>query len=405
MEKIIITCPECKHEFTPDQSLKHHLDHLMKDERSKLQEDHEKIRLFKLELEKKESAISELVKAGIEKEKANVKAALEVQVRKESATEIKGLKELLNTQQEKINKAKQLEIEIEKIRRETKEREDDIRLEYEKKLLQDQAKFEKLIIERESQRNEMKLAEKENQLAGLRKQLEEARRKAQQGSMQTQGEVQEIALAELLEDIFKFDAIRDIQKGANGADIIQEVRTPYGKSCGSIAYESKRTKNFNESWITKLKEDMRLHGASHGIIVTETMPRDMTTFGIRDGVWICTFKEVAGLAAAIRQICITETTVKASEKNKDSKVHALYAYLMSREFKQRVEGIIKHASEMRSNVEKQRKNALSLCKKQENEIDQMSYLMIDIVGSIDGLSGNALGPVRGLELDESSEAA
>jgi hypothetical protein len=405
MEQIIITCPECKHEFTPDQSLKGHLDHLMQDERLKLQGEYDKIHQLKKQLSEKETSITELVNEAVEKEKLKIKADLEKKVRDESDVEIKELKELLNIQQQKINKAKQLEIQIEAMKREAKEREDDMRLQYDKQKAVDQAKFEQLVVTRESERNQMKMAEKEKQLSDLRKQLEEARRKAEQGSMQTQGEVQELALQELLEDIFKFDIIRDVKKGANGADIIQEVKTPYGKACGIIALESKRAKNFSDSWIAKLKEDMRTHGATHGIIVTEVMPKDMPTFGLRDGIWICTFKEIAGLVAAIRQICITETSIKATEKDKESKVHALYNYLMSREFKQRVEGILQHVSTMKENVEKHRKSVLSVCRKQEIEIDQMNFLMIDIIGSIDGLSGNALGQVRGLELDQGSEAA
>ena len=260
-------------------------------------------------------------------------------------------------------------------------------------------------VEREANRTEMKLAERDKQLNDLRKQLEEARRKAEQGSMQTQGEVQEIALEQLLTDLFKFDSIQEVPKGQNGADTIHLVRSQYGKECGIIVYESKRTKNFSEGWITKLKEDMREHGANHGILVTEVMPKDMPTFGLRSGIWICTFKEVAGLAGAIRQICITEANIKATEFNRAEKIQALYNYLMSNEFKQRVEAIIETSAEMRQIIDKQRKSMLASWSKLNNSVDQMRFLVSDIVGSIDGISGNALGPVRGLVLEEGSEAA
>src|SRR5690606_27678946 len=153
------------------------------------------------------------------------------------------------------------------------------------------------------------------------------------------------------------------------------------------------------------KDDMREHRASHGILVTEAMPKDMSTFGFHNGIWICTYKDVAGLAAAIRQICITEASIKASEVNRTEKIQALYNYLMSSEFKQRVEAIIENVGTLRENIDKERKSMLAFWKKQEKAIDQMGYLMIDIVGSIDGISGNALGPIRGLELEAGSEAA
>lgn len=405
----MITCPECKHEFSPDQSLKHQLDHLMLEERSALaasfNEKEKALNKVKEELTKKETAIDQLVTDQVNAQQAKLKADLEKKVRGDYAVEVDGLRKELDEKQVKLNKAKELELEIERIKREQKEREDAIKLKYEKELTTERGKIEVAVVEREAERNEMKIAERDKQLSDLRKQLDEMKRKAEQGSMQTQGEVQELALEELLTDLFKFDSIQEVPKGQNGADTIHVVRTQYGKECGIIAYESKRTKNFSEGWITKLKDDMREHGANHGILVTEAMPKDMPTFGLRNGVWICTFKEVAGLSAAIRQICITEAGIKASEVNRTEKIQALYNYLMSREFKQRVEAIIETAAEMRENIDKQRKSMLTSWKKQENAVDQMSFLMTDIVGSIDGISGNALGPVRGLQLEEGSEAA
>ena len=409
MKKLMITCPECKHEFSPDQSLKHQLDHLMQEERTALatsfSEKETALNKEKEELNKKATAIEQLVSERLITEKSKLKSELEKKVRGDVSTELDGLRKELEEKQVKLNKAKELELEMERIKRETKEREDAIKLKYEKDLNAERSKIETAIVDREAQRNEMKLAERDKQLNDLRKQLDEMKRKAEQGSMQTQGEVQELALEQLLTDLFKFDSVQEVPKGQNGADTIHVVRTQYGQECGIIAYECKRTKNFSEGWITKLKEDMLEHGANHGILVTEVMPKDMPTFGLRNGVWICTFKEVAGLAAAIRQICIIQANIKATEFNRAEKIQALYNYLMSSEFKQRVEAIIETASELRETIDKQRKSMLASWKKQENAVDQMSFLMTDIVGSIDGISGNALGPIRGLELEESSEAA
>lgn len=405
----MITCPECKHEFSPDQSLRHQIDHLLQEERATLSanfaEKEKALDVLRKDLAQKETSIDQLVNEKLKSEKTKLKSELEKSVRGDFSAELEGLRKELEDKQTKLNKAKELELEMERLKRETKEREDALQLEYEKELNAERAKIESAIVEREAQRNEMKLAERDKQLNDLRKQLEEARRKAEQGSMQTQGEVQELALQELLSDLFKFDSIQEVPKGQNGADTVQVVRTQYGKECGIIAYESKRTKNFSEGWISKLKDDMREHGANHGILVTEVMPKDMTTFGLRNGIWVCTFKEVAGLASAIRQICITEANIKATEVNRTEKIQALYNYLMSTEFKQRVEAIIEAASEMRSNIDKERRSMLAFWKKQEKAIDQMGFLVTDIVGSIDGISGNALGPIRGLQLEQGSEAA
>lgn len=409
MKKLMITCPACKHEFSPDQSLKHQLDHMMQEERIALANSYEMkekaLSQQREELNKKETSIDQLVSQELNARESRLKTDLEKKVRGDFATELDGLRKELEEKQKKANKAKELEIEIERIKRETKEREDAIRLKYEKDLSGERGKIEAAIVDREAQRNEMKLAERDKQLSDLRKQLDDMKRKAEQGSMQTQGEVQELALEELLTDLFKFDSIHEVSKGQNGADILQVVRTQYGKDCGTIAYESKRTKSFSETWIGKLKDDMREHGANHGILVTQVMPKDMPAFGLRNGVWICTLKEVAGLAAAIRQICITEANIKATEINRAEKIQALYNYLMSSEFKQRIEAIIEASAEMRQNIDKERRSMLVFWKKQEKAIDQMGFLVTDIVGSIDGISGNALGPIHGFELAENNEAA
>lgn len=131
---------------------------------------------------------------------------------------------------------------------------------------------------------------------------------------------------------------------------------------------------------------MREHGANHGILVTEVMPKKMSIFGLRSGVWVCTLKEVAGLASAIRQICLTEANIKSTEVNRSEKIQALYNYLMSCEFKQRIEAIIESSTEMRLNIDKERKSMLAFWKKQEKAIDQMGFLVTDIVGSIDTVS-------------------
>lgn len=409
MKKLMITCPECKHEFSPDQSLRHQLDHLMQEERadlaSRYAEKEKALERQKSVLLKKENSIEQLVNEKLNSEKSRMKLEVEKKVRGDFSTELNGLRSELEEKQARLDEAKELELEMERLRRESKEREDTMKLRFEKELNAERTRIESIIIEREAQRHEMKLAERDKQLNDLRKQLEEARRKAEQGSMQTQGEVQELALQDLLCDLFKFDSIQEVPKGQNGADTVHVVRTQYGKECGVIAYESKRTKNFSEGWIAKLKEDMREHGASHAILVTEVMPKEMPTFGMRNGVWICTFKEVAGLASAIRQICITEANIKATEVNRAEKIQALYNYLMSSEFKQRVEAIIEAAAEMRQNIDKERRSMLTFWKKQEKAIDQMGFLVTDIVGSIDGISGNALGTIRGLQLEEGCEAA
>src|SRR5690606_10747836 len=207
MKKLMISCPECKHEFSRDECLKHQLDHLMKEERTALAASYE---AKMAELNKKETSIDQLVAERLKAEEAQLKTEVAKKLRGDYTTEIEELRKQVADKQAKANKATELQLELEKIKRERKEREDSIKLEYEKKLSGELTKMESTIAERTSQQYELKIAEREKQLSDLRKQLDEAKRKAEQGSMQTQGEVQELALEELLTELFRFDSIQEV---------------------------------------------------------------------------------------------------------------------------------------------------------------------------------------------------
>ncbi len=178
----------------------------------------------------------------------------------------------------------------------------------------------------------LKLAEKEKQLEDQKRLAEEMRRKAEQGSMQLQGEVQELLLEEILRSFFVFDRIEPVGKGVRGADCIQTVCNNFGQECGKIIYESKRTLSFSADWVEKLKADMRALGADIAIIVTQVLPKDMERFGERDGVYICTFLEVKSLAAVLRAGIVKIYTATKSQENKGDKMYMLYDYLTGTEF-------------------------------------------------------------------------
>jgi len=403
MTSVKITCPECKHEFSPDQSLRHQLDHMMQEERNQLQtafqEKEKSLKVLQNQLQKKESEIDELVNTRISTEKAKLKSELEQKVKADFHVELEGLKEELREKQLKLNKSKELELENERIKREAKEREADILLEAEKKLLKRESEIEAKIIEREGQRQEMKLAEKEKQLSDLRKQLEEARRKAEQGSQKLQGQVQELALEELLKAKFPFDEIQEVKSGVNGADVIHKVKTRNGQECGVIACESKRAINFSEKWIDKLKEDMKAHHADVGIIVTESMPADMTRFGLRKGVWICSFNEVEGLTTVLRESILQIHQVRQSQSGKGEKMELLYEYLCSMEFKHQITGIVEGFSSMKVQLDKEKRAMKGIWKEREKQIDRVMDNTLNMYGSIRGIAGKSVIQIDLLEIE------
>ena len=196
------------------------------------------------------------------------------------------------------------------------------------------------IAKTEAEKNELRIKEMEKKLQDQIKLTEEMQRKQAQGSMQLQGEVQELAIEEYLAATFPLDTIEEIKKGARGADCIQVVNTRTTQNCGKVYYESKRTKDFQAGWIEKFKADMRDKEADVGVLVTEAMPADMERMGLRDGVWVCSFAEFKGLCAVLRDSMVKINKVALSQEGKGDKMSLLYDFLTSNTFRMQVEAIV-----------------------------------------------------------------
>jgi hypothetical protein len=227
----------------------------------------------------------------------------------------------------------------------------------------------------------------EKQLDDQKKLAEEMRRKADQGSMQLQGEAQELALEEMLRNNFPFDEISEVGKGVRGADCIQTVRNNFGQECGKIIYESKRTNAFAADWIEKLKADMRSLGADIAVIVTKTMPKEMDCFGIKDGVWICSFSEVRALASVLRDGVVRVFNTAKSNENKGDKMHLLYSYLTSNEFAEQWKAIREGFMSMKLSIQRERDAMEKLWKSREKQLEKVLLNAAHIRGSIEGISG------------------
>lgn len=217
--------------------------------------------------------------------------------------------------------------------------------------------------------------------------------------MQLQGEVLELAMEEWLATNFPLDTIDEVKKGANGADCLQTVNTFETQNCGTIYYESKRTKTFQPLWIEKFKNDIRDKKASLGVLVTEVLPSDMQRMGMKDGIWICTYEEFKGLSAVLRQSLIQVSQAVQSQENKGDKMTMLYDFLTSTEFRMQIEGIVEGFSQMQSDLLKEKNAMKKIWTAREKQIDKVISNTIGMYGSIRGIAGNAVQTVKALELD------
>ena len=249
----------------------------------------------------------------------------------------------------------------------------------------------------------MKFRELQKQLEDQKNLTEEMKRKQEQGSMQLQGEVQELAIEEWLATQFPLDSIDEVKKGARGADCIQVVNTRSRHNCGKIYYESKRTKDFHTSWIEKFKADMRERDADIGVLVTEVMPSGLDRMGMMEGVWVCTYQEFKGLSAVLRESIIQLSLAVATQENKGDKMGMLYDFLTSTTFRMQIEAIVEGFSQMKSDLESEKRSMQRIWKQRERQIEKVITNTIDMYGSIKGIAGNAIQSVKALELGNGEE--
>ena len=331
-------------------------------------------------------------------EKSKLQKDLEESLRKSIATDFENKVQVLENfkkeSEEKLKISRENELGFLKREQELKNKEAEIELDFQRKLLNERQVITEQIKKQELDKNQIKETEHQLQVMELKKQLEDQRklademkRKAEQGSMQLQGEVQELILEELLRNAFPFDLIDEVGKGVRGADCIQVVRNNFGQECGKIIYESKRTANFSGEWIDKLKKDMRSAGVDVAVIVTQCYPKGMDCFGEKDGVWICSFEEVKAVAYVLRDGIIRLSNATKFQENRGDKMHMLYDYLTGSEFSEQWKAIREGYMSMRISIQKERDAMERMWKSREKQLDKVLLNATHIRGSIEGIAG------------------
>lgn len=343
----------------------------------------------RLELEKKESEKS-------------FASHLKIKMEEENKDRILLMEKELSEKSEKLRELHKMEGEISKLHREKLEMKDAIEAQAQQRLNETLVQEKEKIRKQEEEKNELKIKEYQKQAEDQRKLIEEMKRKQEQGSMQLQGEVLELAMEEWLATTFPLDTIDEVKKGANGADCLQTVNTFETQNCGTIYYESKRTKTFQPLWIEKFKNDIRDKKASLGVLVTEVLPSDMQRMGMKEGIWICTYEEFKGLSAVLRQSLIQVSQAVQSQENKGDKMTMLYDFLTSNEFRLQIEGIVEGFSQMQLDLVKEKNAMKKIWTQREKQIDKVISNTIGMYGSIRGIAGNAVQTVSALELDYDS---
>lgn len=403
-----IQCPNCNAEISIDAVLTHQIEEKIKKEFEAAQKIKEQEFSQKFEqLNKQAAEIAETKKnidAVIAEKLTNQLAVEKLKLFKEARTEAEKelntkmllLEDQLKNKDEKLIQATKNEIELRKEK--IKLEEDKQAFELEKMRQLEEAK--KVIIEEATQKateqQQYVIAQLQKQLTDATKAKDELARKLEQGSQQTQGEVLELELEEILKTEFPHDEILPVPKGMSGADVIQKVIDRTGRICGHIVWESKKTKAWSEGWIQKLKDDQRAIKADLAVIVSAVLPEGVKGFIYRDGVWICDIKLIAALATALRINLENVTREKAMSVGKNEKMEVLYSYLTGVEFKQRVEAIVEAFSNMDESLKKERLAYEKIWAEREKQIRKVITNTVGMYGDLSGLV--TLPQIKSLEL-------
>ena len=381
MADFIIHCPKCNHAFEPGDSIREEVQNELRGQMKEWQR-------------QKEIETAALIEAEKKKMHAELENNLKKNIASEYEAQLQQFQKNAADAEIKLNAARAKEIEFLQKEQNLKTKEAELEITLHRKLIEEREKLQEQLAKEEAEKNSLKeqqfamrTKELEKQIEDQKKLVEEMRRKQEQGSMQLQGEVQELMLEELLQTTFPFDKIEEVGKGVRGADCIQTVRNQFGSESGKIIYESKRTKDFANDWIEKLKSDMRTLGADVAIIVTQTLPKDMDRFGEKDGVYICTFTEVRSVALLLRNALLKIAEAKKSQENKGDKMVMLYDYLTSSEFSEQWKAIREGFMSMKLSIQKERDMMEKLWKSREKQLEKVLLNAAHIKGSVEGIAG------------------
>lgn len=405
-----IKCPNCAHTFPIEEVM---AEEYKKDLREKMvtftkQKDEEyQQKLSKLTQQQKDQEQvyeqqqklqAQAFEKKLAEEKKVLQTAIEDTLRKSIASDFENKLAMMDNAQkeaeEKLKLARSKELDFLMKEKAMKEKEEEMELQLHRKLQEQRAEMVEQIRKQETEKNNLKDTEHQLRVKELEKQLddqkklaEEMKRKAEQGSMQLQGEVQELILEELLRNAFPFDLITEVGKGVRGADCVHHVRNQFGQECGKIIYESKRTKDFSMEWIEKLKKDMRSMGVDVAVIVTQCYPKGMDCFGEKDGVWICSFDEVKAVSYILRDGIVKLFSAAKSQENRGDKMHMLYDYLTSNEFSEQWKAIREGFMSMKLSIQKERDAMEKMWKAREKQLEKVMLNAAHIRGSIEGIAG------------------
>jgi hypothetical protein len=412
MPEPTVVCPRCKSEIKLTESLAAPLlESVRRDyEQRLIQKDAEIGRREKLlderaeTLERAKHTVDQQIEQKLQLERARIiaeeakKAKLALGNDLDQKTrEVNALQEILKERDAKLAEAQKAQAEIIRKQRELDDAKRELELTIAKRVQADLSTERDKAKKEAEEEQKLKVMEKDQTIIAMQKQIEELKRRAEQGSQQLQGEVQELELEALLSARFPRDTIQPVPKGEFGGDVLHRVFGPLNQICGTILWESKRTKNWSDGWLPKLREDQRAAKAEIAVIISQALPKEVETFGYVDGVWIADPKVALPLAFSLRQTLIEVACARQASEGQQTKMEMVYGYLTGPRFRQRVQAIVEAFSSMREDLDREKKVITRQWAKREEQIDRVMQATVGMYGDLQGIAGKTLQEIEGLE--------
>jgi hypothetical protein len=356
------------------------------------------IEQIKAQLDQEKLELEQNLQRKLEDGRAELIQQTRAKAREELGVELKDREAALAEMQAKVQQAQQKELAFLKEKRELEEKARNVELEVTRRTQDELKKVREQAVKELDGQHRLKLLEKEQQVEALRRQIEDLKRSAEQGSQQAQGEVLEVALEELLTDLFRKDSIEPVPKGVRGADVIQRVFDDNGMDCGLILWESKRTRHWSKDWLPKLRDDLRAVGASRSVIVSEQLPEHVRHFGQVDGVWVVSWVCVHPVAVALREGLIGAAKARRALEGQHGKMELVYNYLIGQEFFNRVSGIVEAFVTMGQDLEEEKRAFTTRWNKRAKQLDRVLVNTSGLYGDLQGIVGSTLPEIKGISL-------
>lgn len=414
-KKVQVNCPKCDTLLNVDEllvsqfedSIRKDLQSELKKREEELYQQKEEFKQMSQELEKEKVSLDELVnekvKSQLQTREEAIKTAIRKEVNDEKVKQLQDLEDELVRKSSQLVELNQTKAKLQRLSREFEEKESKIILQKEKELYERLDSAKATMKEELQMESFLKIKEKENIIESLSKKLDEARQRATQGSMQLQGEAQELIIEQMLRELYPFDTIEEIKKGANGADCLQIIRTQSGIEAGKILYESKNTKSWSNGFVKKLKQDNLSCKADILVIVTKSMPAEIDgKYGLMDGVWITTLNNLRDLSLLLRYGLLKTYAVLITQEDKKDKMSLLYNYLTSEEFKSVFESILDGFKSLQDAHHDEKRKLQLLWKRREKHLEQVLGSTIEFYGSIKSISENSIPIIPMLEIPKAS---